>query len=151
MFGPLGYFSGRSFLWVSLVITSTPNNRHIMTTEYLQHQLCHISYRGFSLSGCLHWRVFLQEAEGGHKDETSRIRPHRDVRGQFACCSSAYLSNATRSFVIQFTLVRRYQTMLDCWLDRPTDRPTFAELVEHLGNLLQASAQQVCLGTNKCP
>lgn len=33
--------------------------------------------------------------------------------------------------------------MLDCWLDRPTDRPTFAELVEHLGNLLQASAQQV--------
>ncbi|TNN40862.1 Vascular endothelial growth factor receptor 2 [Liparis tanakae] len=35
-----------------------------------------------------------------------------------------------------------YQTMLDCWLERPTDRPTFAELVEHLGNLLQASAQQ---------
>lgn len=35
--------------------------------------------------------------------------------------------------------------MLDCWLDRPTDRPTFAELVEHLGNLLQASAQQVCV------
>lgn len=33
--------------------------------------------------------------------------------------------------------------MLDCWLDRPTDRPTFAELVAHLGNLLQASAQQV--------
>lgn len=33
--------------------------------------------------------------------------------------------------------------MLDCWLDRPTDRPTFAELVEHLGDLLQASAQQV--------
>lgn len=32
--------------------------------------------------------------------------------------------------------------MLDCWLDRPTDRPTFTELVEHLGNLLQASAQQ---------
>lgn len=35
-----------------------------------------------------------------------------------------------------------YQTMLDCWMDRPTDRPTFAELVEHLGNLLQVSAQQ---------
>ncbi|XP_066532939.1 vascular endothelial growth factor receptor 2 [Hoplias malabaricus] len=35
-----------------------------------------------------------------------------------------------------------YQTMLDCWLDRPTDRPTFTELVEHLGNLLLASAQQ---------
>ena len=41
--------------------------------------------------------------------------------------------------------------MLDCWLDRPTDRPTFAELVEHLGNLLQASAQQVCSSQNKTP
>ncbi len=51
--------------------------------------------------------------------------------------------------VIQCTCVHRYQTMLDCWLDRPTDRPTFAELVEHLGNLLQASAQQVCLGQNQ--
>lgn len=39
--------------------------------------------------------------------------------------------------------------MLDCWLDRPTDRPTFAELVEHLGNLLQASAQQVRLAPTK--
>ena len=33
--------------------------------------------------------------------------------------------------------------MLDCWLNCPTDRPTFSELVEHLGNLLQTSAQQV--------
>ncbi|CAB1324123.1 unnamed protein product [Coregonus sp. 'balchen'] len=32
--------------------------------------------------------------------------------------------------------------MLDCWLDKPTDRPNFTELVEHLGNLLQASAHQ---------
>lgn len=47
---------------------------------------------------------------------------------------------------IWFICLYRYQTMLDCWLDRPTDRPTFAELVEHLGNLLQASAQQVCVG-----
>lgn len=39
--------------------------------------------------------------------------------------------------------------MLDCWLDRPTDRPTFAELVEHLGNLLQASAQQVSQNLEK--
>lgn len=40
-------------------------------------------------------------------------------------------------------MLHRYQTMLDCWLARPTDRPTFAELVEHMGNLLQASAYQV--------
>lgn len=33
--------------------------------------------------------------------------------------------------------------MLDCWLDRPKERPTFTQLVEHMGNLLQVSAQQV--------
>lgn len=38
----------------------------------------------------------------------------------------------------------RYQTMLDCWHGDPNQRPTFSELVEHLGNLLQANAQQVC-------
>lgn len=38
----------------------------------------------------------------------------------------------------------RYQTMLDCWHGEPNQRPTFSELVEHLGNLLQANAQQVC-------
>jgi hypothetical protein len=38
----------------------------------------------------------------------------------------------------------RYQTMLDCWHEDPNQRPMFSELVEHLGNLLQANAQQVC-------
>lgn len=38
----------------------------------------------------------------------------------------------------------RYQTMLDCWHEDPNQRPSFSELVEHLGNLLQANAQQVC-------
>lgn len=37
----------------------------------------------------------------------------------------------------------RYQTMLDCWQGEPGDRPTFIELVESLGDLLQASVQQV--------
>lgn len=41
------------------------------------------------------------------------------------------------------TSVLRYQTMLDCWEGKPQDRPTFTELVERLGDLLQASVQQV--------
>ncbi|KAI3351635.1 hypothetical protein L3Q82_020471, partial [Scortum barcoo] len=36
----------------------------------------------------------------------------------------------------------RYQTMLDCWQGEPQERPTFTELVERLGDLLQASVQQ---------
>uniref|UniRef100_A0A8B9L8Z7 receptor protein-tyrosine kinase n=1 Tax=Astyanax mexicanus TaxID=7994 RepID=A0A8B9L8Z7_ASTMX len=52
------------------------------------------------------------------------------------------LKEGTRMRPPDYATPEIYQTMLDCWLDRPTDRPTFTELVEHLGNLLQASAQQ---------
>ncbi|XP_051233155.1 vascular endothelial growth factor receptor 2 isoform X2 [Dicentrarchus labrax] len=52
------------------------------------------------------------------------------------------LKEGTRMRPPEYATTEIYQTMLDCWLDRPTDRPTFAELVEHLGNLLEASAQQ---------
>ncbi|XP_069555342.1 vascular endothelial growth factor receptor 2 isoform X1 [Brachyistius frenatus] len=52
------------------------------------------------------------------------------------------LKEGTRMRPPEYATTEIYQTMLDCWLDRPTDRPTFTELVEHLGNLLQASAQQ---------
>uniref|UniRef100_A0A3B4A5J8 receptor protein-tyrosine kinase n=1 Tax=Periophthalmus magnuspinnatus TaxID=409849 RepID=A0A3B4A5J8_9GOBI len=52
------------------------------------------------------------------------------------------LKEGTRMRPPEYATTEIYQTMLDCWLDCPTDRPTFAELVEHLGNLLQASAQQ---------
>uniref|UniRef100_A0A3Q4AUQ2 receptor protein-tyrosine kinase n=1 Tax=Mola mola TaxID=94237 RepID=A0A3Q4AUQ2_MOLML len=52
------------------------------------------------------------------------------------------LKEGTRMRPPEYAPTEIYQTMLDCWLDRPTDRPTFAELVAHLGNLLQASAQQ---------
>lgn len=33
--------------------------------------------------------------------------------------------------------------MLDCWQGKPQERPNFTELVERLGDLLQASVQQV--------
>lgn len=52
------------------------------------------------------------------------------------------LKEGTRMRPPEYATTEIYQTMLDCWLDCPTDRPTFAELVEHLGNLLQVSAQQ---------
>lgn len=35
-----------------------------------------------------------------------------------------------------------YQTMLDCWQECPEERPTFTDLVERLGDLLQANVQQ---------
>lgn len=37
----------------------------------------------------------------------------------------------------------RYQIMLDCWQNNPTERPRFSELVKRLGDLLQANVQQV--------
>lgn len=37
----------------------------------------------------------------------------------------------------------RYSTMLACWEAGPSDRPTFTDLVEMLGDLLQARVQQV--------
>ncbi|XP_076873231.1 vascular endothelial growth factor receptor 2 [Brachyhypopomus gauderio] len=52
------------------------------------------------------------------------------------------LKEGTRMRPPDYATPEIYQTMLDCWQDRPTDRPTFPQLVEHLGNLLQASAQQ---------
>ncbi|PKU31244.1 vascular endothelial growth factor receptor kdr-like [Limosa lapponica baueri] len=49
-----------------------------------------------------------------------------------------------------------YQTMLDCWHGVPTERPTFTELVERLGDLLQANVQQdgkdyIPLNITLCP
>lgn len=52
------------------------------------------------------------------------------------------LKEGTRMRPPEYATTEIYQTMLDCWLARPTDRPTFAEMVEHMGNLLQASAYQ---------
>lgn len=40
-----------------------------------------------------------------------------------------------------YATVEIYQTMLDCWHGDPLQRPTFTELVEHLGNVLQRNVQ----------
>uniref|UniRef100_A0A8C5JYZ4 receptor protein-tyrosine kinase n=1 Tax=Jaculus jaculus TaxID=51337 RepID=A0A8C5JYZ4_JACJA len=69
------------------------------------------------------------------------------------------LKEGTRMRAPDYTTPEMYQTMLDCWHEEPNQRPSFSELVEHLGNLLQANAQQVSLqsstfiisGTNRPP
>ncbi|XP_043918409.1 vascular endothelial growth factor receptor 2 isoform X1 [Protopterus annectens] len=52
------------------------------------------------------------------------------------------LKEGTRMKMPDYASPEIYQTMLCCWHDEPKLRPTFSELVDHLGNLLQAYAQQ---------
>ncbi|XP_068134672.1 vascular endothelial growth factor receptor 2 [Hyperolius riggenbachi] len=51
------------------------------------------------------------------------------------------LKEGTRMRAPDYATVEIYQTMLDCWQGDPLQRPTFSELVEHLGNVLQANVQ----------
>ncbi|XP_072126943.1 vascular endothelial growth factor receptor kdr-like [Mobula birostris] len=52
------------------------------------------------------------------------------------------LKEGTRMKPPEYSTPEVYQTMLDCWHEEPGERPTFSELVEQLGNLLQANVQQ---------
>uniref|UniRef100_A0A8C5M3F9 receptor protein-tyrosine kinase n=1 Tax=Leptobrachium leishanense TaxID=445787 RepID=A0A8C5M3F9_9ANUR len=52
------------------------------------------------------------------------------------------LKEGTRMRAPDYATAEMYQTMLDCWHGDPIGRPTFTELVEHLGNVLQANVQQ---------
>ncbi|CAI9532740.1 unnamed protein product, partial [Staurois parvus] len=51
------------------------------------------------------------------------------------------LKEGTRMRAPDYATVEIYQTMLDCWQGDPLQRPTFTELVEHLGNVLQRNVQ----------
>uniref|UniRef100_A0A8C5PHA3 receptor protein-tyrosine kinase n=1 Tax=Leptobrachium leishanense TaxID=445787 RepID=A0A8C5PHA3_9ANUR len=55
------------------------------------------------------------------------------------CCR---LKEGTRMRSPEYCTPEIYQTMLDCWQGNPTDRPTFTDLVERLGDFLQANVQQ---------
>uniref|UniRef100_A0A8C8FB53 receptor protein-tyrosine kinase n=1 Tax=Oncorhynchus tshawytscha TaxID=74940 RepID=A0A8C8FB53_ONCTS len=79
--------------------------------------------------GVLMWEIFSLGASpypGLHIDEDF-------------CCR---LKEGTRMRAPEYSSSEIYQTMLDCWQAEPGDRPTFTELVERLGDLLQASVQQ---------
>ncbi|XP_074818521.1 vascular endothelial growth factor receptor kdr-like isoform X1 [Natator depressus] len=66
------------------------------------------------------------------------------------------LKEGTRMRSPEYSTPEIYQTMLDCWHGVATERPTFTELVERLGDLLQANVQQdgkdyIPLNITLCP
>ncbi|XP_071341314.1 vascular endothelial growth factor receptor 1 isoform X2 [Trachinotus anak] len=52
------------------------------------------------------------------------------------------LKGGTRMRAPEYSTPEIYSTMLACWEANPSDRPTFTNLVETLGDLLQAKVQQ---------
>ncbi|XP_030223711.1 vascular endothelial growth factor receptor kdr-like isoform X1 [Gadus morhua] len=79
--------------------------------------------------GVLMWEIFSLGASP---------YPGLQIDEEFCC----RLKDGTRMRAPEYSSSEIYQTMLDCWLGEPLQRPTFTELVEHLGDLLQASVQQ---------
>lgn len=69
----------------------------------------------------------------------------RNCLSQWAPCGWELWSRAGRDFcdVKQAFLLGSYRIMLSCWHGDPKERPTFSDLVEILGNLLQENVQQV--------
>ncbi|XP_074863562.1 vascular endothelial growth factor receptor kdr-like [Carettochelys insculpta] len=66
------------------------------------------------------------------------------------------LKEGTRMRSPEYSTPEIYQTMLDCWHGVATERPTFTELVERLGDFLQANVQQdgkdyIPLNITLCP
>ncbi|XP_030594896.1 vascular endothelial growth factor receptor kdr-like [Archocentrus centrarchus] len=79
--------------------------------------------------GVLMWEIFSLGASP---------YPGVQIDEEFCC----RLKEGTRMGAPEYASSEIYQTMLDCWQGKPQERPTFTELVERLGDLLQASVQQ---------
>ncbi|XP_029297446.1 vascular endothelial growth factor receptor kdr-like [Cottoperca gobio] len=79
--------------------------------------------------GVLMWEIFSLGASP---------YPGVQIDEEFCC----RLKEGTRMRAPEYSSSEIYQTMLDCWQGEPLERPTFTELVEQLGDLLQASVQQ---------
>ncbi|TSQ81014.1 Vascular endothelial growth factor receptor kdr-like [Bagarius yarrelli] len=79
--------------------------------------------------GVLMWEIFSLGASP---------YPGVQIDEEFCC----RLKEGTRMRAPEYASSEIYQTMLDCWHGEPQQRPTFTELVERLGDLLQASVQQ---------
>lgn len=125
--------------------------------------------RSFSVPWSSHrWRV-LPQVEGGNKDASTWVQHTWDVGGYVLPTeiSSGGVGEVNRATQITWlkpscrvswcdvrvvaenetlylhVCVCSYSTMLACWEASPSDRPTFTNLVETLGDLLQARVQQV--------
>ncbi|XP_008324956.1 vascular endothelial growth factor receptor kdr-like isoform X2 [Cynoglossus semilaevis] len=79
--------------------------------------------------GVLMWEIFSLGASP---------YPGVQIDEEFCC----RLKDGSRMRAPDYASSEIYQTMLDCWQGEPKERPTFTELVEQLGDLLQASVQQ---------
>ncbi|XP_054986449.1 LOW QUALITY PROTEIN: vascular endothelial growth factor receptor 1 [Sorex araneus] len=79
--------------------------------------------------GVLLWEIF---SLGGS--------PYPGVQMDEDFCSR--LKDGMRMRAPEYATPEIYQIMLDCWHKDPKERPRFAELVEKLGDLLQANVQQ---------
>ncbi|KAJ3588409.1 hypothetical protein NHX12_012002 [Muraenolepis orangiensis] len=88
--------------------------------------------------GVLMWEIFSLGASP---------YPGLQIDEEFCC----RLKEGTRMRAPEYSSSEIYQTMLDCWQGEPLERPTFTELVEQLGDLLQASVQQPCWATSVTP
>uniref|UniRef100_A0A8C9R785 receptor protein-tyrosine kinase n=1 Tax=Scleropages formosus TaxID=113540 RepID=A0A8C9R785_SCLFO len=80
--------------------------------------------------GVLMWEIFSLGASP---------YPGLQIDEEF-CCK---LKEGTRMRAPEYSTPEIYQTMMDCWQGDPGQRPTFTQLVEWLGDLLQANVQQV--------
>ncbi|OWK13796.1 KDR, partial [Cervus elaphus hippelaphus] len=97
--------------------------------------------------GVLLWEIFSLGASpypGVKIDEEfcRRLKEGTRMRAPDYTTPEIIRSGGKRQLMTSVFCFPRYQTMLDCWHGDPNQRPTFSELVEHLGNLLQANAQQ---------
>ncbi|KPP69796.1 vascular endothelial growth factor receptor kdr-like, partial [Scleropages formosus] len=79
--------------------------------------------------GVLMWEIFSLGASP---------YPGLQIDEEF-CCK---LKEGTRMRAPEYSTPEIYQTMMDCWQGDPGQRPTFTQLVEWLGDLLQANVQQ---------
>nr|XP_008165680.1 vascular endothelial growth factor receptor 1 isoform X1 [Chrysemys picta bellii] len=79
--------------------------------------------------GVLLWEIFSLGAS-----------PYPGVQIDEDFCSR--LKEGTRMRAPEYATSEMYQIMLDCWHGNPNERPRFSELVERLGDLLQANVQQ---------